>query len=57
MADSTRVPGEQVKCHECYNVWPRENGGLQCPRCNSEFVEIVGAKVSRPLSECADLPT
>lgn len=41
MADSTRIPGNQVKCHQCSNIWPRQQGGLQCPRCESEFVEIV----------------
>jgi E3 ubiquitin-protein ligase RNF115/126 len=43
MADSTRIPGERVKCHVCSNVWPREQGGLECPRCESEFVEIVSS--------------
>lgn len=57
MADSTRIPGEQVKCHECSNVWPRNEGGLQCPRCESEFVEIVSIRTSpRPLVLCACLP-
>lgn len=28
-------------CHECHNQWDRNHGGLQCPRCRSEFVEIL----------------
>lgn len=38
---SDRIPGERVFCHECSNEWPRDHGGLQCPRCDSSFVEIL----------------
>ena len=41
---SNRVEGERVFCYQCENEWDRAHGGLQCPRCESEFVEIV----SRP---------
>ena len=43
MADNGRIEGEHVFCYECDNEWPRNQGGLQCPRCHSEFVEIVSA--------------
>ncbi|KAM5432096.1 putative RING-type E3 ubiquitin transferase [Microsporum ferrugineum] len=36
-----RVPGDQVFCHECEYQWPRSEHGLTCPRCHSEFVEIL----------------
>ena len=38
---SNRVEGERVFCYQCENEWDRAHGGLQCPRCESEFVEIV----------------
>ena len=38
---SSRIEGERVYCYQCQNEWDRAHGGLQCPRCNSEFVEIV----------------
>lgn len=41
---SNRVEGERVFCYQCENEWDRAHGGLQCPRCQSEFVEIVGAQ-------------
>ncbi|KAF7511955.1 hypothetical protein GJ744_003188 [Endocarpon pusillum] len=56
MADSTRIPGEHVKCHECPNIWPRQQGGLQCPRCESEFVEIVESVSESNLPSPDDLP-
>ena len=47
MADRAGTPatadGETVFCHICSNRWPRSQGGLSCPSCNSEFVEIVSA--------------
>ncbi|KAJ9632579.1 hypothetical protein H2204_007883 [Knufia peltigerae] len=41
MADSGRVMGERVFCYQCDNEWEREHGGLICPRCESEFTEIL----------------
>lgn len=38
---ANRVEGERVFCHQCQNEWNRAHGGLQCPRCDSEFVEVV----------------
>ncbi|KAK5950532.1 hypothetical protein OHC33_008475 [Knufia fluminis] len=38
---SNRVEGERVFCYQCENEWDRAHGGLQCPRCESEFVEIL----------------
>lgn len=43
MADRGRVQGERVYCHSCANEWDRNNGGLTCPFCDSEFTEIVSA--------------
>ena len=28
-------------CHQCSNEWDRAHGGLTCPNCEGEFVEIV----------------
>lgn len=32
---------EIVYCHQCENEWYRDENGLQCPECQSEFIEIV----------------
>ncbi|KAK6346892.1 hypothetical protein TWF696_006994 [Orbilia brochopaga] len=32
---------ELVYCHQCQNEWYKEQHGLQCPSCNSEFTEIL----------------
>lgn len=32
---------EILLCHQCENQWQRNETGLKCPRCESEFVEIV----------------
>ena len=41
MSDLRRLDGERVFCHQCSNEWDRARGGLQCPRCEGEFTEIV----------------
>lgn len=42
---SNRVEGERVFCYQCENEWDRAHGGLTCPRCQSEFVEIVSSLI------------
>lgn len=37
--------GEECLCYGCNNVFPKDEYGLTCPRCGSEFVEIVWALV------------
>ncbi|KAF2402033.1 hypothetical protein EJ06DRAFT_372226 [Trichodelitschia bisporula] len=32
---------ELVFCHRCENEWYRDEHGLQCPRCTSDFIEII----------------
>lgn len=32
---------ELVFCHQCQNEWYRDQHGLTCPECESEFTEIV----------------
>lgn len=36
-------PGHRdiVYCHQCENEWYRDEGGLQCPECRSDFTEII----------------
>ncbi|MCJ1316790.1 hypothetical protein MMC15_002111 [Xylographa vitiligo] len=41
MAEPNRDPREMVFCHQCENEWFRDEHGLQCPRCQSEIVEII----------------
>ncbi|MCJ1250506.1 hypothetical protein MMC30_007734 [Trapelia coarctata] len=41
MTDSARGQRELVFCHSCKHEWYRDEHGLQCPRCESEAVEIV----------------
>ena len=35
---------ELVYCHACNDEWYRDEHGLQCPRCESEIVEIVSTR-------------
>ncbi|XHG02079.1 hypothetical protein AWENTII_005441 [Aspergillus wentii] len=37
MADS----GDRMFCHACEGVWLRNESGLTCPHCQSDFTEIV----------------
>ncbi|PSK36187.1 hypothetical protein B9Z65_6002 [Elsinoe australis] len=32
-----------VYCHQCENEWYRDEHGLECPRCHSDFTEVVEA--------------
>lgn len=47
MADRTSAPPSQpqqrdtVFCHQCENEWYRDEHGLTCPDCQSEFTEII----------------
>ncbi|KAK5251280.1 hypothetical protein LTR93_005494 [Exophiala xenobiotica] len=44
MADSGRITGERVFCHQCENEWDRAQGGLTCPRCEGDFTEILDSE-------------
>lgn len=33
--------GEDVLCYHCNNVFPKDTFGLMCPRCGSDFTEII----------------
>lgn len=48
MSESTPArPGagqrEMMFCHECHDEWYRDERGIICPECDSEFTEVVGA--------------
>lgn len=46
-----------VYCHQCENEWYRDEGGLTCPDCQSDFTEIVeGGSDLRAHGEDHDLP-
>ena len=32
---------DMVYCHECENEWYRDEHGLTCPECHSDFTEII----------------
>ncbi|KAF1952318.1 hypothetical protein CC80DRAFT_422676 [Byssothecium circinans] len=34
-------PREMVFCHECHDEWFRDEKGIICPECESEFTEII----------------
>jgi hypothetical protein len=38
---------DMVFCHECENEWYRDEHGLSCPECGSDFTEIVSGAVTR----------
>ncbi|KAI5308087.1 hypothetical protein KEM55_006616, partial [Ascosphaera atra] len=41
MSDSTPT-GDRVLCYNCSRQYSRAHGGLICPHCGSDFVEVVG---------------
>ncbi|KAK4969245.1 hypothetical protein LTR66_011733 [Elasticomyces elasticus] len=41
--DRQTQPREMVFCHQCENEWYRDEHGLVCPDCESEFTEIIEA--------------
>ncbi|KAF1976501.1 hypothetical protein BU23DRAFT_565669 [Bimuria novae-zelandiae CBS 107.79] len=48
MSESTTArPGagqrEMMFCHECHDEWYRDERGIICPECGSEFTEIIEA--------------
>ncbi|KAF2639548.1 hypothetical protein P280DRAFT_39797 [Massarina eburnea CBS 473.64] len=34
-------PRETMFCHECHDEWYRDEKGIICPECQSEFTEII----------------
>lgn len=42
-AQSTQTTArrEMMFCHECHDEWYRDEKGIICPECDSEFTEIV----------------
>jgi len=34
-------------CHECADEWYRDERGLTCPECGSDFTEIVSGRRRR----------
>lgn len=52
---SNRVEGERVFCYQCGNEWDRAHGGLQCPRCESEFVEILSPNARPTFDDPAEI--
>lgn len=38
---TAKADREVVFCHQCEDEWYRDEHGLTCPRCNSDYVEIV----------------
>ncbi|KAK7567005.1 hypothetical protein IWX91DRAFT_285841 [Phyllosticta citricarpa] len=41
--DQQQGARDMVFCHECQNEWYRDEHGLACPSCHSEFTEIIEA--------------
>ncbi|KAF1345320.1 hypothetical protein BDV97DRAFT_360853 [Delphinella strobiligena] len=39
--DRTSQQRDMVFCHECENEWYRDEYGLTCPDCSSDFTEII----------------
>ncbi|KAF3918703.1 hypothetical protein AA313_de0207957 [Arthrobotrys entomopaga] len=60
MSDRSRMPPRQsshssassrrelVYCHRCQNEWYRDQHGLECPSCHSDFTEILENDSSDP---------
>lgn len=41
MDRSSQPPRDLVYCHQCDNEWYRDEHGLTCPECQSDFTEII----------------
>jgi len=39
--DRPRQQRDMVYCHQCENEWYRDEHGLACPDCHSDFTEVV----------------
>ncbi|KAF5985640.1 1-phosphatidylinositol-4 5-bisphosphate phosphodiesterase [Fusarium coicis] len=50
--ESVKQARDVICCHECEARWYRNVDGMQCPKCQSEFVEIVEPESG---SESSDL--
>ncbi|KIV89156.1 hypothetical protein PV10_08748 [Exophiala mesophila] len=53
---ASRLQGERVFCHQCENEWDRAHGGLTCPRCEGEFVEILEPETRSSLDHTQSPP-
>lgn len=42
---------EMMFCHECENEWYRDEHGLECPECHSDFTEVIEANNDPRLDE------
>lgn len=38
---SSNPIGDRVLCYNCGRQYARAEGGLECPNCGSDFVEVV----------------
>lgn len=43
MASATPQSRDVIFCHQCENEWYRDEHGLACPECHSDFTEIIEA--------------
>ena len=48
--DRRRQDRELVFCHQCEHEWFKDQNGLVCPVCDSEFTEVVRLPTVRHLS-------
>ncbi|KAJ9203673.1 hypothetical protein DTO164E3_306 [Paecilomyces variotii] len=48
--------GDRMFCHQCGGVWLRNEFGLQCPHCESEFTEIIETPPESPAAERPSFP-
>lgn len=40
-SDSGPGPRDLMYCHQCENEWYRDEHGLACPECGSDFTEVI----------------
>ncbi|KAG5746459.1 hypothetical protein H9Q72_011348 [Fusarium xylarioides] len=50
-AESVKQTTDMILCHDCSARWYRDEYGLQCPKCQSDLVEIVDPESGSEVSD------
>lgn len=51
MSSAMNPDPQTVMCHECEEEWYRQEHGLVCPACGSEFVELIETMPRQPVMQ------
>ncbi|KAI1066715.1 hypothetical protein LB506_012135 [Fusarium annulatum] len=54
--ESAKQARDMVYCHECSARWYRDEDGLECPKCQSELVEVLEPEIGSEVSDTLIFP-